>query len=392
MSVHPDVIVVGAGVVGAACARALARDGLRVQVLEAAFPGSGATAAGMGHIVVMDDSDAQFALTSYSRALLADEAGELPAACELDVCGTLWIAENEAQLAAITDKAAYHEAHGVRTEVLDAHAVADAEPNLRPGLAGALRVPDDAVVYPPALAAWFLDGARAAGADVRIGEGVEGIVAGGVNVRGELRPAGRVVLAAGAQSARLVPGLPVVPRKGHLVITDRYPDFCRHQLVELGYLTSAHTMGGASVAFNVQPRRTGQLLIGSSRELVGWDATVNRAIVAEMLARAADFMPGITGLSAIRTWTGFRPATEDKLPLIGRWDDVDGLWLAVGHEGLGITTALGTAAVLADLMAARQPAIVPSPYSPSRALAAAGGPPRIDDPAATGAMPWQIGR
>src|SRR5690606_9394286 len=167
---HPDVIVIGAGVVGAAVARALARAGERVQVLEATFPGSGATAAGMGHIVVMDDSDAQFALTSYSRSLLAAEADELPPSCELDACGTLWVAEDEGQRAAVVGKAAYHEARGVRVEVLDGQAVAEAEPNLRPGLAGALRVPDDAVVYPPALAAWFLEQAKLAGADVRMGE------------------------------------------------------------------------------------------------------------------------------------------------------------------------------------------------------------------------------
>jgi glycine/D-amino acid oxidase-like deaminating enzyme len=298
-------------------------------------------------------------------------ASELPAACELDVCGTLWIAEDEGQRSALQTKAALYEAHGVRTEMLDERALAEAEPRLRDGLAGALRVPDDAVVYPPGLAAWLLDRARAAGADVRIGEAADAIVARGVVVAGALRTADHVVLAAGAASVRLMPTLPIVPRKGHLVITDRYPGTCRHQLVELGYLTSAHTMSDASVAFNLQPRTTGQLLIGSSRELVGWDASINRAIVAQMLARAADFMPGITQLSAIRTWTGFRPATEDKLPLIGRWDELDGLWLAAGHEGLGITTALGTAAVLADLMAERSPAIDANPYAPDRALAAA---------------------
>ena len=127
-----------------------------------------------------------------------------------------------------------------------------------------------------------------------------------------------VVNAAGAAAAPLTPGLPIVPRKGHLAITDRYPDFCRHQLVELGYLTSAHVMTNESVAFNVQPRTTGQVLIGSSRELVGWDASINHSILRRMLARAVEFIPGLRELSVIRSWTGFRPATPDKLPLIGR--------------------------------------------------------------------------
>jgi glycine/D-amino acid oxidase-like deaminating enzyme len=160
-----------------------------------------------------------------------------------------------------------------------------------------------------------------------------------------------------------MPGVDIVPRKGHLVITDRYPGFCRHQLVELGYLTSAHTMNSESVAFNVQPRRTGQLLIGSSRELVGWDATVNRGLVQRMLQRAVDFMPQLTGLSAIRTWTGFRPATPHKLPYVTRIPSRDGVWIAAGHEGLGITTALGSARLLADLLLGREPWTDPAPFA-----------------------------
>jgi glycine/D-amino acid oxidase-like deaminating enzyme len=153
------------------------------------------------------------------------------------------------------------------------------------------------------------------------------------------------------------------------VITDRYPDFCRHQLVELGYLTSAHVMTSESVAFNVQPRATGQLLIGSSRELSGWDASINRAVLRKMLARAEEFMPAIARLRAIRVWTGFRPATPDKLPLIGRWEATPGLWIASGHEGLGITTSLGTAQILADMIVGKSPAIDPIPFAPARALA-----------------------
>ena len=78
-----------------------------------------------------------------------------------------------------------------------------------------------------------------------------------------------IVNAAGAAAASLTPQLPVIPRKGHLVITERYPGFCRHQVAELGYLASAHVMTSESVACNVQPRSTGQVIVGSSRELVG---------------------------------------------------------------------------------------------------------------------------
>ncbi len=366
----PDAIVVGAGIVGAACAAELARDGLRVLVLDAGFPGGATTAAGMGHIVVMDDSPAQLALTRYSRALLTDVARELPRACELDWCGTLWLAEEEAELAAMAEKARVFAAAGVATELLDARALADAEPNLRPGLAGALRVPGDAVVYPPAVARWLLAGAAERGARVRTGARVLRLEPGVVVLEGERLEAELVVNAAGAAAGGLVSALPIVPRKGHLAITARAPGFCRHQLVELGYHRSAHGPGAASVAFNVQPRTTGQVLVGSSRELVGWDASLNRRVLARMLARAVAFVPALARLPVLRAWTGFRPATADRLPLIGPFES-DRLWVAAGHEGLGITTALGTGRLLADLVAGRDPAIDPAPYSPGRLLAEA---------------------
>jgi glycine/D-amino acid oxidase-like deaminating enzyme len=364
----PSVIVVGAGVVGAACAEALAEAGCRVSVLEAAFPGAGATGAAMGHLVVMDDSEAQFALTTYSRRLWSERAPTLPEALEDDACGTLWVAADEEELAHVRKKAAYYEARGEPVELLDAARLRLAEPELRPGLAGALRVPGDRVVYPPAATRFFLERARALGASLELGAEVDALAAGRARCGGRWREADLVVNAAGAQAPRLMPELPIVPRKGHLVITERHPGFLRHQVVELGYLKSAHTLTRESVAANVQPRRTGQLLVGSSRELVGWDASVNRALVARMLRRAGEYLPRLGRLAALRTWVGFRPATPDKLPLVGAWEK--GLWVAAGHEGLGVTTAPGTARLLADLVMGRATAIDAGPYDPRRAMPA----------------------
>jgi glycine/D-amino acid oxidase-like deaminating enzyme len=366
----PSAIVVGAGVVGAACAEALGAAGFRVTVLEAAFPGAGATGAAMGHLVVMDDSEAQFALTSYSRRLWSERAAALPRALEDDACGTLWVAADDEEMAHVRRKAAYYEERGERVEVLDAHALREAEPQLRAGLAGALRVPADRVVYPPAAARFFLEAARAMGATVEIGAPVEALEPGRVRCTGRWREADLVLNAAGPEAPRLTPGLPIAPRKGHLVITDRYPGFLRHQVVELGYLKSAHTLTRESVAMNVQPRRTGQLLVGSSRELVGWDASLNRALCARMLRRATEFIPALERLDALRSWTGFRPATPDKLPLVGAWEP--GLWIAAGHEGLGVTTATGTARLLADLVLGRTPVIDPTPFDPRREMPAHG--------------------
>jgi D-hydroxyproline dehydrogenase subunit beta len=366
--VVPDVVVVGAGIVGAACADALSAEGLSVLVLDSRFCGGGTTAAAMGHVVVMDDSPAQFALTEYSRRLWEALAAELPAACEDRPTGTLWIAADASELSHLRAKGAAYRAQGVVAQELSESELALEEPNLRRGLAGALRVPGDRVVYPPAAARWFLERACGRGAVRREGVEVTAIGAGSVRTRSEEIPAGTIVNAAGAAAPLLTPGLAIAPRKGHLVITDRYPDFCRHQLVELGYLASAHgpSRKSPSVAFNLQPRATGQMLLGSSREFAGFDATVNRAVRSRMIRRGLAFMPALAGLSAIRTWVGFRPATPDNLPLVGRWPRTPRLLVAAGHEGLGVTTALGTARLVADAVLGQRSAIDPAPYVPDR--------------------------
>src|SRR5882757_7667795 len=149
MSESYDIVIVGAGIVGAACAMECARGGLRTLVVDRGPIGGGTTAAGMGHLVVMDDSEAQFALTSYSRRLWHELRPELPREVEFDACGTLWVAADEEEMTEALRKKDFYEQRGVRVEVLDEKAMAVAEPNLRSGLAGGLRVPEDAVVYPP---------------------------------------------------------------------------------------------------------------------------------------------------------------------------------------------------------------------------------------------------
>lgn len=368
MGGRADAIVVGAGIVGAACAYYLSRRGLATLVIEQSFAGDGASAAGMGHIVVMDDSPAQLQLTAHSRALWDEAAEEGGDRWENDPNGTLWIAADGDDLELLEAKAGSYRAAGIEVEVVGESELGDLEPELRHGLAGALRVPGDRVVYPPTAARWLLQRGIDEGVTVRLGERVRAIGPRSVSTDKGVIEADLVVNAAGVAAGRLTEGLPIEPRKGHLVITERHPGFCRHQLVELGYLKSAHTLTAESVAFNLQPRITGQMLIGSSRELVGWDAGINRRIVSRMLRRAVDFLPRLDRLTAVRTWVGFRPATPDKLPLIGPWPLVEGLWLAAGHEGLGITTSLATADLLSALVSQSAPPIDPSPFRPERFL------------------------
>jgi D-hydroxyproline dehydrogenase subunit beta len=362
-----DVVIVGAGIVGAACADECVRQGLRVAVVDRDVAGSGATAAGMGHIVVMDDSEAQFVLTRYSQKLWQELRPDLPADVEYEQCGTIWVAADEEEMTQVRRKQNYYSERGVPVTVLDTGTLERLEPNLRKGMAGGLLVSEDTVLYPPCAAAFLLERAQSGGAKIRLGMAVSQIGKGLVRLSdGTELFAATIVNAGGAWAPALAPGLDIKKRKGHLVITDRYPGFVRHQLVELGYLKSAHSTTGDSVAFNVQPRKTGQILIGSSRQYDVEHKEVDTGILIRMMERAREYMPGLTQTSAIRVWTGFRAATPDKLPLIGPSPEDPTVYLATGHEGLGITTSLATARLLVDQIAQREPAIPIEPYLPSR--------------------------
>ncbi len=299
----------------------------------------------MGHVVALDR------LSRYSRSLWQRLAPELPAEAEWSRCGTLWVAEKPGQL----------ETRDLTGEVLDAAALRQAEPELAHDLVGAIRVAEDAVLYPSAAARWMVE---------RSGAAMHYGLVSRMDSRGVVLDDGRVIAAGQVLDATafgLLAPLPIVPRKGHLLITVRHPDFCRHQLVELGYMASAHGRQDCSVAFNLQPRVTGQLLLGSSRQLGVTDPQVEPAILRRMIKRAERFVPRLGSLTALRSWTGFRPCTQDGQPLIGRLSDR--LLVAAGHEGLGVTTATGTARLLADILLDRPSEIDRTPYAPQRLMA-----------------------
>ncbi len=366
-----DALIVGAGIVGAACARELALAGLRVLVCEANdYVGGGATAASMGHLAVMDDSEAQFALTNFSQRLWRELAGQLPADVEYLPCGSLWVAADQQEFAEVERKHLFYLSRGVPVETLDWKQLREAEPNLRPGLPGALLLPGDSVCYPPCAARYFAEQATAAGAETLFGKTVQQVSDSAIVLeRGEVISAGVIIVANGTAVRTLVPEIQVQPRKGHLVISDRYPGFLHHQIIELGYLKSAHLSSTDSVAFNAQPRITGQVLIGSSRQYGIEDPAIDQQMLRRMINRAMEYMPGLASLVAIRSWTGFRAATPDKLPLIGVCPGYERLYLATGHEGLGISTSLATARLLADEILGRNSEISRAPYQPARSCA-----------------------
>ena len=158
------------------------RQGMRVAVVDGDVIGGGATAAGMGHIVVMDDSEAQFALTRYSQQLWQELCPQLPEDVEYESSGTIWVAADEEEMAEVRRKYAYYGERGVPVQILDQTALGTAEPNLRKGLAGGLLVPEDAVLYPPCAARFLIERAQVGGAVIQLGSPVTQIGDGRVRL------------------------------------------------------------------------------------------------------------------------------------------------------------------------------------------------------------------
>src|SRR6266700_396639 len=190
-----DALIIGAGIVGTACAYELAKAGLSVAIIERDTVGSGATAAGMGHIVVMDDSPAQLALTRYSQTLWDEFVADAPQAHEYSQCGTLWLASDTEEMQALQQKQHLYQTHHIASELLDVQQLYELEPALRPDLAGALLIPGDSVIYPPKSAALLLKRAQQHGTQLIEGT-VQHLIPGSVQLsNGQTLHGNTIVLA-----------------------------------------------------------------------------------------------------------------------------------------------------------------------------------------------------
>lgn len=362
-----DIVVIGAGIVGAACALALRDEGLSVTLVDAATPGSGVTAAGMGHLVALDESEDELDLCLMSLGLWRDFLARNPGVGDAVDCGTLWVAENEHQMIEAEQRAARLSARGWNAEVVRGDQLRTLEPELRRGLCGGVRVGGDSVVYPPAVAQHLALELKARGGMLRLGARVATVDEGAVVMAdGSRLTADRIVVAAGAAVASLLPDVPVFGRKGHLAITDRYPGRLSHQVVSMNYGQTEAGSGALAVAANIQPRASGQWLVGSCRQDGQADTSLDPVALAAVLRTAIGLFPCLAQMNVIRAWAGMRPASPDGRPIIGAHPFRPGVWIAAGHEGLGVTTAFATARLLADQMMGRGSAIDVAPYSPAR--------------------------
>jgi glycine oxidase len=350
-----DVAVIGAGAIGLSIAWRAAARGLRVTVLERDEPGAGTSHHAAGMLAPVAE------VTAGEESLLAlglHSAGRFPefvSAVEHDAgtdvgyarCGTLLVARDADEAAALERELALRIDLGLEVERLRASAARRREPSLAPTLRLALDLPDDHAVDPRALVSALATALAARGGELRCAapvsglDVVDGAVRGVVLEDGSQLAAEHVVVAAGVWSASLTglpagAGVPLRPVKGQILRL--------HDPAGPGLLTRVIRMGPSYIT----PRGDGRYVIGATSEERGFDQSVTAGAAFELLRDASELVPGISELVIDELTAGLRPATPDNLPAIGPAAGVKGLWWAVGHRRGGILLAPATAELIVD--------------------------------------------
>ncbi|TDD46520.1 FAD-binding oxidoreductase [Nonomuraea terrae] len=372
-----DVIVVGAGVVGAACAYYAARAGLDVTVVDRGPVAGGTTGSGEGNVLVSDkEPGPELELAMLSNGLwraLAEHGG-----FEFEPKGGLVVAETDEIQRRLTELAGKQ---GVEHAMVSGAELRDYEPHLAEGLAGGVYYPQDAQVQPMLAAASLLrHGAESFGRGtlrLRLGVTVTGVLRSGGRVTGVRTSQGdvlgdAVVNAAGTWGGEIAAlagvELPILPRRGFILVTEplREP-LIRHKVYTAAYVTNvASDSAGLETSAVVEGTPAGTVLIGASRERVGFDRTTSVPVLARLAEQAVALFPALREVRAIRSYCGFRPYCPDHLPVIGADPRVPGLYHACGHEGAGIGLAPATGHLLAQLLAGERPDLDLRPFRPDR--------------------------
>ncbi len=343
----PEVVVVGGGVVGAACARQIAQRGRRVRLIERGTETGEAWRASAGMLAPQIDApmgDEMFELGIAGREFYRDAAGELRETTGIDIGlwegGILQAATGDSEVEALKERVAWQRQHGHHCEWLDPDEVRRDWPWLG-ATHGGLLAPRDGCVDPVKLVDALRADALRLGVEM-VTDTITSLTHSNGNANGvqgrAWHPADHVVLAAGAWSGRIA-NLPrpvsVEPVRGQMVAYP-WPRGAKPSIVfgRGGYLL----------------HRSGEGLAGSTMEHAGFASEVTEAGVAEIRKRAESLVPALAGTGILRAWSGLRPGTPDGLPIVGREPDLRGLWYATGHGRSGILLAGITGTIIAQLL------------------------------------------
>ncbi|GED71590.1 glycine oxidase [Brevibacillus reuszeri] len=375
---HFEVAVIGGGIVGCAIAYYVAKAGLSVTVIERGDLASGTSSRCDGNILAIEKEpgfDSQMSLKS--QQLMRGLSQELTLPFEYRAPGSILVCETEEEMEVAQRWVRRQNEAGLPFRLLDRQDIKQESAYFADDLLGGLECATDAMVNPYLLTFSLADGAKQNGAVILTQAEVtntERMVGGSYRIQttqGQLT-AKQVVNAAGVwapQVGKMVGiDIPIFPRKGHLIVASRQLPVGQRNVMEIGYLLSK--FGGErkvdsetekyGVALVFEPTESQNFLIGSSRQFVGFHASVDTNVVRAIARRAIRFYPKMAEMSTIRTFTGFRPWTEDHLPIVSRVTELPGYFIAAGHEGDGISLAAITGKLVAELITEQTETIIAS--------------------------------
>ena len=357
----------GGGIIGCSIAFHLARAGVIPLVLEKTAVAAEASSGGAGLLTAQahtDDPDPFFDLKLASRALYPSLADELRERVDLDVeyrqLGHVVPALTDAEARRVSARVAWQAARGLPAQWLTVAEARELEPGLPPEILGVGWFPEDHHINSTAMTQALASAANRLGAQVRVECQVVDLVRDGDRVTGVRTPtetisAPTVVLCAGAWSGEFeaaagIP-LPVFPAKGQIVVARLPVPALRHVVYASVYAI---------------PRATGEHIIGSTVEYVGFDKRVTVEGVASLLNEATTLAPALREAEMVTSYGCLRPASADGLPLLGPVPGRPGLILATGHFRNGILLAPITGQLIAELIVGGAPSISLAPFRPDR--------------------------
>ncbi|MDQ0163260.1 sarcosine oxidase subunit beta [Bacillus alveayuensis] len=363
-----EIIIVGGGIIGSAIAYYVSKSGLSVAVLEKNELASGTSSRCDGNILAIDKDpgfDSQMSLAS--QKLVDELSKELEYHFEYRAPGSILVCETEEEMMAAEKWVARQKEAGLPFRMLDQSDIKQESPFFADDLLGGLECKTDSTVNPYMFSFALAEGAKKRGVEVYTHTEVQLIkklTTGDFEIEttNGLFIAKKVVNAAGVWASKIGKmlgiSIPIQPRKGHIIVASRQQPVGLRKVMEFGYLMSK--FGGKrkvdpltekyGVALVFEPTESQNFLIGSSREFVGFNTTVNIDVIKCVARRAIRFYPKMADMLVIRTYAGLRPWTEDHLPIISHVDEVPGFYIAAGHEGDGISLAAITGKLIDELI------------------------------------------
>lgn len=375
---NADIVIIGGGIIGTSCALFLAREGVKVVLIERNEIASGTSSAGEGNILVSDKLPGpELTLAQLGRSIWQDLANELPDDFEFDPKGGILLAETTEDWAALISHVQELQRAGVTARLLSSDELHELEPHLARDIAGAALFPEDAQGYPPAACRSLVNSAQRSGLTVLshtevhvIERNQHNAISAVVTTNGTISTP-CIINAAGPWSKQVAAladcDLPILPRKGHLLVTEPLPPRVYHKVAEVGYTTTVtQTQNDLQVAAVVEGTRRGNILLGSSRQFVGFDESIEQRVVQAILRRTQRFFPVFASPPAFSVRVGFRPYSPDHLPIIGEMPGVPGFYVNTGHEGAGFGLGPACAKLLSQLILKRSCTMSLDPFQPAR--------------------------